>query len=178
MVGKFTSPRKNHIPLIKAVERLADTHDVQLTLIGELEEPDHDYFARIQRKIANSDIKDAINIRANLRYDAVQQAYLEHDIYVLPSARERAAVSHLEAMAHGLPVICSATNGTSCYVNPGENGYLITPGDREELQAQIERLLVNNRLREFGKNSYELVETTYSGEQFYEKLRTILQENF
>jgi hypothetical protein len=31
MVGNFTSPRKNHIPLIEAVERLADTHDVQLS---------------------------------------------------------------------------------------------------------------------------------------------------
>ena len=39
-------------------------------------------------------------------------------------------MSVLEAMAHSLPVICSDSNGTQCYIRPGENGYVFGTDDR------------------------------------------------
>ena len=50
----------------------------------------------------------------------------------LPSSDEPAAVSHLEAMSHSLPVICSDSNGTRCYIRQGENGYVFRTGDALE----------------------------------------------
>jgi glycosyltransferase involved in cell wall biosynthesis len=178
MIGKFTSPRKNHKQLVRIMEDLDKFYDVQLTLIGQLENPDHEYFTTLRQLVSKSDMDERIDVRPNLSYEEVQEAYLEHDLYVLPSERERAAVSHLEAMAHGLPVICSETNGTSCYVEPGGNGYLVTPGDDQALREKIELLLEESTIQEFGARSYELAESTYSGQAFYKRFENMIRENF
>ena len=87
-----------------------------------------------------------------------QRSSHSHDLFVLASRDEPAAVSHLEAMAHSLPVVCSDANGTSCYVRHGENGFIFRSGDIDDLTACIERVIKDREhLLEMGRRSYELV---------------------
>ena len=58
-----------------------------------------------------------------------------------PAENEPAAVSHLEAMSHSLPAICSDSNGTQCYIRPGENGYIFKTDDLEDLVECMERII-------------------------------------
>jgi glycosyltransferase involved in cell wall biosynthesis len=55
---------------------------------------------------------------------------------------------YLEAMACGLPVIACAGSGAAEVVAPGENGFLIAPGDSAELARALSRLLGDAGLRE------------------------------
>lgn len=179
MIGKFTSPRKNHLPLLEVVDRLQAEYEVSLTMVGSLTDPSDDHYERIQRRVERLGLEDTVDIRTNLGFETVQGLYRDHDVYVLPSRDERAAVSHLEAMAHGLPAICSDTNGTRCYIERGENGYVFDTGDYADLQGKLSELLSDHdRLEMFGRRSYELTREEYAPEQFYRRLSRIIAENF
>jgi glycosyltransferase involved in cell wall biosynthesis len=64
-----------------------------------------------------------------------------------PSLREGFGVACLEAMAHGRPVVASATGGLLDLVEDGVTGLLVQPGDTDALRAALERLLGDAGLR-------------------------------
>ena len=72
------------------------------------------------------------------------------DFIIVPLSevtRSRGQVVILEAMAIGKPVIVTETIGTVDYVESGENGLLVPPGDAEALAAAMRRLHENPELR-------------------------------
>lgn len=179
MVGKLHSRRKNHIKLLKSIAGVADKYDIRITLIGSLRDQNDRYYAKIRSTIIDEGLEEIVVIKRNLSYEAVQAEYRRHDLYVLPSEREPAAVSHLEAMSNGLPIICSETNGTSHYIQEGENGFLIDPSDETNLTETIERLVSSREMiRSFGRTSCHLAQTHYSTDRFYDRFSWMIQENF
>ena len=82
--------------------------------------------------------------RTKVLVDQPYDRYLEllHgcDFVVVPLSdltRSRGQVVILEAMAIGKPVIATETIGTVDYVESGENGLLVPPGDAEALAAAM-----------------------------------------
>jgi glycosyltransferase involved in cell wall biosynthesis len=69
------------------------------------------------------------------------------DAFVLPSYAEGLPMSLLEAMAWGLPVICTAVGSIPEHVHEGAQGLLVTPGDVSELAVAIERIVNDEALR-------------------------------
>lgn len=65
------------------------------------------------------------------------------DTFVFPSFREGLSVALMEAMANGLPVICSRIRGNSDLIEDKIGGYLVSPNDVEEITSAIYNL-VNN----------------------------------
>jgi glycosyltransferase involved in cell wall biosynthesis len=63
------------------------------------------------------------------------------DVFVLPSLFEGLALSILEAMAAGKPVIATAIEGTSEVIRDGENGLLIPPTDPTALASAVRQIL-------------------------------------
>jgi len=79
-------------------------------------------------------------------------------------------VSALEAMACGLPVICSRIRGNVDIVKDGENGFLFEPEDDTTLVLQIERLINSQELaRRFGEKNKQIVRE-FSQEAVVEEL--------
>src|SRR5262249_44264663 len=70
------------------------------------------------------------------------------DFFVLPSRAEGFPISILEAMSHGLPVVCSRVGGNGEMVSHGEHGYLVPPDDVEALADVMGDLAANASLRE------------------------------
>ncbi|MBR1229049.1 MULTISPECIES: glycosyltransferase family 4 protein [unclassified Bradyrhizobium] len=67
---------------------------------------------------------------------------------VVPSEwYENCPMSVLEAMAHGKPVVASRIGGIPELVVEGETGVLFEPGDADELQSHISRLMGDPSLR-------------------------------
>ena len=179
MVGKLGQERKNHLLLLRTVNSLRDEFDLSVTLIGSLADETDDYYNRIKSYVSQQGLEDTVTIRANLEYDTVQEAYRNHDVYVLPSRGEPAAVSHLEAMRYGLAIICTETNGTSCYIDEGRNGYLIAGDDQNDLETKLRKLLESrDRVRTFGAHSRHLTETKFSGDEFHRQLSSLVAKNY
>jgi glycosyltransferase involved in cell wall biosynthesis len=80
--------------------------------------------------------------------DDVPRILAASDVLVLPSFREGTPRVIAEAMASGLPAVATDIAGIPEQVEDGKNGYLIPTGDSEALATQLERLLVDEELRE------------------------------
>ena len=175
-VAKFMK-RKNHHLFIRAISRLVESYDVKATIIGECTTPDFQARMSEVREFAHSmGLDESVSFRLNLPYTDVQKEYTRHDLFVLPSRDEPAAVSHLEAMSHSLPVICSDSNGTQCYIRPGENGYIFRTDDLDHLVECMERIISDRaRLKEMGARSYGLVLSEHSPAKYVEKMVAIAE---
>ena len=81
------------------------------------------------------------------------------DVFVFPSFHEGMPVSALEAMAGGLPVVCSRIRGNVDIVVDGDNGFLFEPSDDVVLARCLARLREDSGLREaMGEKNREIVE--------------------
>jgi starch synthase len=90
-------------------------------------------------------------------------------VFVLPTVKQdcygrRFAISELlglsvlEAMASGTPVIASRLDALPEVVRDGETGFLVTPGDVDELRDRIAQLLGDRALAaRMGRNGRELL---------------------
>jgi len=70
----------------------------------------------------------------------VEKYYAAGDIFVLPTAYDAFANVCLEAMACGLPVITTATNGAAELIRDGENGYILKTQHPDELAGRLASL--------------------------------------
>lgn len=69
------------------------------------------------------------------------------DAFVLPSHAEGLPMALLEAMAWGLPAVCTAVGSIPEHVHDGIEGLLVRPGDVAQLAGAIERIVSDDALR-------------------------------
>ncbi|MGC9260883.1 MAG: glycosyltransferase family 4 protein [Phycisphaerae bacterium] len=70
--------------------------------------------------------------------------FRESDIFVLPTMSDGFALTQLEAMAHGLPVIATPRCGE--VVTEGRDGFIVPAGDADALAAAVARVDQNRSL--------------------------------
>jgi glycosyltransferase involved in cell wall biosynthesis len=73
--------------------------------------------------------------------------YREADIFVLPTYAEAMPLSVIEAMAAGLPVICTPVGGVPEIINDGKEGVLFPCGDVTKLAENIAFLVEDEDTR-------------------------------
>gem|GEM_PF-1141865 len=83
--------------------------------------------------------------------------YRECDVYVQPSIIEPYGIAVLEAMACGKPVIGTKVGGMQDTIKEGETGFLVEPGNAEELADRIMSLRDENKRAEMGIRAREWV---------------------
>jgi len=100
------------------------------------------------------------------------------DIFVLPSITAEAfGIVILEAMASGLPVIATDVGGIPEIIKESESGLLVPPGNELELRKAIQKLLLDDNLREwFGSNGRKAVEERYSWDKVAERIEKTYEE--
>jgi glycosyltransferase involved in cell wall biosynthesis len=86
-------------------------------------------------------VRDVIEIREWVDPAERDRLLAEASAFVLPSHTEGLPMSLLEAMAWGLPPICTPVGSIPEYVVNGANGLLIEPGDVSQLTAVIEKMV-------------------------------------
>ena len=114
-----------------------------------------------------------------LSQEVLPQLYGEADICVFPSVWPepfgRVAVA---AMAAGKPVITSRIGGLKDIVVDGKTGFLVKPGDADELAEKINILLDSPKLRDsMGKNGRERAERLYNWDRIIKKYYLSLFSN-
>lgn len=95
---------------------------------------------------------DNITILGRVTRDKLGETYRRAHVFVLPTISDGFAVTQLEAMAHGLPVITTANCGR--VVTDGIDGFLIPVRDGKSLADALARLNDNRQLlRELSANA-------------------------
>jgi glycosyltransferase involved in cell wall biosynthesis len=77
----------------------------------------------------------------------LRQAFVEADIFCLPTLADCGPIAVLEGMAAGLPVVTTAVGAIPSDVVDGENGVLVSPGSHEELLESLTLLVDDCSLR-------------------------------
>ena len=77
----------------------------------------------------------------------VAEIYRIVDLFLFPSHREGLPVSLMEAMASGIPIVCSDIRGNKDLINNDYGGYLVKPNDINGFTMAIKRLYQDATLR-------------------------------
>ncbi len=157
--------------LIEAVAQLR-THvpGLHLVVIGG-----GDDLARHVKLAADLGVAAQVRFFDNLSRDEIAACYSKADVFAMPSTGEGFGLVFLEAMAFAKPLIGAAAGGIPDVVEDGENGFLVSPGDAEQLANALQRLVTNKGLCiELGRRGAEIVRTKYRFEGFCAELEAIL----
>jgi glycosyltransferase involved in cell wall biosynthesis len=100
----------------------------------------------LDQLLSREDIGPHIELLGVLSGERKCQAYVDADIFVLPSYSEAFPTVVLEAMAAGLPVVATPV-GALPEVFDDNNILYVEPGNVEQLAAAVRRLLADAELR-------------------------------
>lgn len=99
------------------------------------------------------------------RHD-VPELLAASDFFVLPSLWEGLSMALVEAMASRLPVIATEVSGTNQVMAAGETGWLVPPGDSQQLaEAMLELLADPARAQGMATSASHRVERYFSAEK-------------
>ena len=100
------------------------------------------------------------------------------DVFCLPSRKESFGIVLIEAMARGLPIVSTATNGALEIVEEGKTGWLVPIGNAQALALTLQEVASNrSELARRGALAYDVVSARYSpratGRQLIDALHTL-----
>ena len=105
--------------------------------------------------------------------------YRRATLFVLASQRESLSIVTLEAMACGLPVVCTDSGGPADHVVQGETGWLVPVGDAEALASRMIAVAGDPpRARQMGEAGRRRAEATVSPERIGDRLDEIHADVF
>lgn len=155
-VGRL-DPQKGLLDLVAAAEPiLREIGDVQFLFVGE----------GPQRGILEQEIKSrGLSGRIHLpgwRAD-IPQLLKSAELFVLPSLWEGLPNAVMEAMASGLPVICTRVEGASELIETERSGLLVDPANPAALSQALFRLLNDKNLeKSLGNSAQQRVREHFS----------------
>lgn len=153
-----------------ALEKL---EDVKLVVVG----PDNGYLGEFERLTKALKIEDNVLVTGALYARDKLEAYIDADVYVLPSRYETFPMSVLEAVACRSPVILSEKCGVAEYFG-NKVGLVVKPDSKHLEEALLEMLLDQERQKIFRNNcrtvidQFSISQTVSKLEKVYEELST------
>jgi glycosyltransferase involved in cell wall biosynthesis len=122
---------------------------------------------------------DRIRVLGAVREDAVREIYSDSSVLCLPSLEEGMARVVLQAMACGLPVICTRSTGCGEAVRDGIDGIIVPERDTDRLGGAISALYHDPALRSrMGSSARERASESFSvaayGERAHQTYRKLL----
>jgi glycosyltransferase involved in cell wall biosynthesis len=127
----FLEPLKGIDNLIAAFAKIAEDHPEGLLLVAG-EGPER---VRLAELAATLGVADRVVLLGHL--DPVAPLLASLDVFVSPSRTEALGRSILEAMALGVPVVCTDSGGPREFIRDTANGLLVPPDDPDALVAAI-----------------------------------------
>ncbi|MFK7890670.1 MAG: glycosyltransferase family 4 protein [Granulosicoccus sp.] len=138
------TPRKGHSVLLEALLPLLK-HPWHLYCAGSTERH-AETRQRVNTLLEQHELHDRVTFTGELEDDELAALYERTDIFVLASFYEGYGMVLDEAIAHGLPIICT-TGGALKTTLPKGAGILVPPHDADALSGAIETLVTDHDQR-------------------------------
>ena len=136
-------PIKGHELLVRALAAVLPHYpDTSVEIIGDGPE-----YHRLAKVASDCNVAAKVRFLGRQSRKQVVEAMRRCILFALPSQYEGLGCVYLEAMSTEKPVIACRGQGIDGIIRHGSNGWLIDPGDLEELIAALSTLLQNLRLR-------------------------------
>lgn len=119
----------------------------------------HLYLRRLVKKLG---LQAHVNFLGALTEAQMKQAFLDANVYVMPSAIENSPNSLCEAQILGVPIVASYCGGTPTLVEDGKTGYLYRYEEVEMLAQQIMRLFDCNYFQELSKKEMDVAKKRHN----------------
>ena len=166
-VGRLTRRKGVHY-LLQALVKT----DVNCVIVGD--GPERDNLMALAKK---KGILSRVMFTGFIPVKDLQTLYAGAEFFVLPSTAEGVALTILEAMSSGLPVITADIPGASEVVLDGYNGFLVAPRDVKALSSKIQVLAKERETcKNMRNNARQLVIKNFSWRSIAEKIVEVYQK--
>jgi glycosyltransferase involved in cell wall biosynthesis len=157
-VGRLERNKGFHV-LLEALARLRGRLPARWRwlLVGQGSER-----TRLEQQAGTLGLLEHIRFVGRLDDAELHNLYEEVDLVIHPTLYEGSSLVTLEGMIHRRPMVASAAGGIPDKVFDGRNGYLVRPGDVDDLAAKL-ALALDQRARweQWGEESVRIVRETF-----------------
>lgn len=169
--------RKGVIDLLEAINQLKkegklDKINVKFNIGGSGEE-----YEKLAKYVEENGLEKYIEFLGWVDNENKENILKKNQVFVLPSYNEGLPIAILEALSYGMPIISTNVGSIDEAVYNDKNGYLLKPGDIEELKNKLTALIDNFDLREkMGEESRKIAKEKFDENQYYNNLIKIYKE--
>lgn len=140
-VGELNK-NKNHQVIIRAIEKLKNSK-IKYVVCGE--GPLENELRELVNELGLTNQVEFLGFRND-----VSNLMKVSDLFAFPSIREGLSLALMEAMASGLPSICSDIRGNTDLIDEEKGGYLINSNDIVLFSKRIKACYMDNKIGELG----------------------------
>jgi len=151
-------------------ELLRGGEDVRLVIAGQ----DYGYSAELKKILRMLNVGNKVTFTGFLSGREKLQAYVDADVYVLPSIYESFSTTVLEALACDTPVIVT----DRCYIADVIDGQagLVVPYDKNQLRDALLHMLSDDKMRlQFGEKGRLLVRDKFNWKKIAEQIENVYE---
>lgn len=157
------SIRKGVLYLLKAFEEL-NLYNSELLIIGNI---DDDIYPLIKKYYKNINI----NFIKPIKQNKLINFYNSSDLFITCSIEEGLSMVQAQAMACGLPVVCTTNTGGDEIIDQNKSGYILPIRNIDILKEKINYFYNNPEIRiAMGKNALEKANNFLSWENYGKKM--------
>jgi N-acetyl-alpha-D-glucosaminyl L-malate synthase BshA len=142
-------PLKRIMDILKTFKKVSEKLNVKLLMVGDGPEKE-----RAMRYCRAQSMEDSVLFLG--RSNQIDEILCFSDLFLLPSEQESFGLAALEAMVHGVPVVCSNVGGLPEVIEEGVSGYLCPLGDVDAMANRAIHILEDpERHKRFKRQAYE-----------------------
>ena len=138
-VGELNK-NKNHEIVLRAMAQLGRS-DLHYVIAGRGDLKVH--LERLAQELGVSSQLHLLGFRTD-----VKELFKAADFFAHPSFREGLSVAVMEAMANGLPVICTEIRGNTDLIEDSKGGYLFKPAEQETAYCAVKNIMESSDRKE------------------------------
>ncbi|TLM84886.1 glycosyltransferase family 4 protein [Pseudarthrobacter sp. NamE2] len=122
--------------LIRAIRKTPPELNVHLEIVGGGE-----VRASLEQLVERLGLGSRVKFLGLASDEDLRKAYIRADVFCMPGTAELQSLVTLEAMSASTPVVLADAMALPHLVRDGENGYLFTPNDSDDLAKKITQIL-------------------------------------
>jgi 1,2-diacylglycerol 3-alpha-glucosyltransferase len=141
--------------LIRAIGKTPAELNVHLEIVGSGE-----VRTALEELVQRLGLGSRVKFLGLVSDEDLRKAYIKADLFCMPGTAELQSLVTLEAMSASTPVVLADAMALPHLVRDGENGYLFTPNDSDDLAKKITQILQlpKDQQQAMGKASRAMVE--------------------
>src|SRR3989338_6574666 len=157
---------------MKELKDMAPELGIKLLIIGKGEQ--EAYLKELAKKL---NLEDGVAFLGEISHNDLPPYLWISDVFVRPSLSEGLGNVFLEAMAAGVPIICTRVGGIPDFLKDGETGLFCEVQNSKSIAEKISMLLKDENLRwRLTENGQRLVEEKYDWNKIAEDMKGVFNK--